>query len=172
AWDYRYQYLAGDCTGDNWAQWNTLDGQFVTYYVDDSEANGYIPVFTYYVVVPSSPSPGSEDYSLKVSNAWTMWYYYENWKLLMQKCAEFGAAVIVHVEPDLWGFMQKDHGVHPESCYVAVAASGLSEAFGFEDSARGFARLLVALRDASAPNVILAWHVSSWATGTDIIVNG
>lgn len=172
AWDYRYQYLAGDCTGTSWAQWNTPDGAFATLYLDDSAAHGYVPVLTYYLIVPASPGAGSEDYSQKFANAYTMWCYYENWKLLMQKCAEFGGTVIVHVEPDLWAFMQKDHGIYPENCYVAVAASGLSEASGYEDSACGFAQLLVSLRDAIASNVILAWHVSCWATGTDFMVNG
>ncbi len=51
---FRYQYLAGGVnTGNGWATWNT-NGQFVTYYVQDSVANGIIPVFTYYMIRQSS----------------------------------------------------------------------------------------------------------------------
>src|SRR5712691_7524259 len=48
AFGFRYQYLAGGVnTGDGWATWNT-NGQFVSYYIDDSVAHGITPVFPYY----------------------------------------------------------------------------------------------------------------------------
>lgn len=51
---FRYQYLAGGAnTGNGWATWNT-SGDFVRFYIQDSVANGIIPVFTYY-----APSAGS-----------------------------------------------------------------------------------------------------------------
>jgi hypothetical protein len=44
---FRYQYLAGGVnTGSGWATWNS-NGQFATFYIQDSVANGIIPVFTY-----------------------------------------------------------------------------------------------------------------------------
>ena len=43
---FRYQYLAGGAnTGSGWATWNT-NGDFARFYIEDSVANGIIPVFT------------------------------------------------------------------------------------------------------------------------------
>ena len=57
---FRYQYLSGGVnTGTGWATWNT-NGQFVTYYVAESQAAHIIPVFTYYQLLQSAPgnTPG------------------------------------------------------------------------------------------------------------------
>jgi len=56
--------------------------------------------------------------------------------------------VVVHVEPDLWGYLEQAN------------AGALASAF---------AQRWIALRDAGAPNVILAYHMSGWGTKHDIV---
>lgn len=57
---FRYQYLAGGAnTKNGWATWNA-DGDFARFYIQDSIANGLIPVFTYYMLLQSLPGGGSE----------------------------------------------------------------------------------------------------------------
>src|SRR5260370_14808489 len=57
---FRYQYLAGGVnTGNGWSTWNA-NGDFAKFYVQDSAANGMIPVFTYYQLLQSLPGGGSE----------------------------------------------------------------------------------------------------------------
>src|SRR5882724_5846841 len=57
---FRYQYLAGGVnTGGGWATWNT-NGDFPTFYIQDSVAHGVIPVFTYYMLLQSLPGGGGE----------------------------------------------------------------------------------------------------------------
>ncbi|MBI2933589.1 MAG: hypothetical protein HYY16_18255 [Planctomycetes bacterium] len=172
-WNYRYQYLAGGVnTGGGWSTWNSPPGQFATYYMDSSAAAGYIPVFTYYMIVQSAPNPGDEDVAPKLANTSTMNAYYGDFKLLMQKCGAFGGVVVVHVEPDLWGFMQQSAtSDDPTTVPVAVASSGFAEAAGLPDNARGFAQTLLALRQAYAPNCILAWHASHWSAGADLVLS-
>ncbi len=171
-WNYRYQYLCGGVnTGGGWAAWNDPPGQFAASYMSSSQAGGYLPVLTYYQLVQSAPNPGSEDLDPKLQDPNMMSAYFADWKVLMQRAGEFGGPVIVHVEPDAWGFMQSAHGDDPASTPAAVSASGFPEASGYEDNARGFAQVLVSLRNAYAPNVVLAWHASTWATGTDLVPN-
>jgi len=171
-WDYRYQYLTGGVnTGESWTTWNSPDGAFVDNYLRDSGDNGYIPVLTYYQVVASAPDPWSEDVSVKLTNAATMNAYFSEWKLLMQKAGAYGRPVIVHVEPDMWGYMQSSYGADARKVPVSVASSGFGEVAGFADNAAGFARALVSLRNAYAPNVVLGFHVSAWASGVDLILN-
>ena len=54
--------------------------------------------------------------------------------------------VVIHVEPDLWGYLEQAHAV---------------------ELARAFAHRLIALRDELAPQVLLAWHLSVWGTDED-----
>ena len=54
---------------------------------------------------------------------------------------------------------------------AAVAATGRPELRGLPDTAAGFARALVRLRDAHAPNVRLAYHLSDWGTRSDLHLN-
>ena len=96
--------------------------------------------------------------------------YLEDWKILMQMAGDFGKPVIVHHEPAFWGSVQQGDD-DPTKSFVAVDSSGLEEASGFEDNARGLARVLVALRDRYAPNAVLAWHASHWATKVDLFLD-
>lgn len=164
-WDYRYQYLAGGVnTGAGWATWNSPAGQYAATYMTNSAAVNTIPVFSYYMLVQSNPDPGNEDPDSKLQNASTMNAYFADWKLLMQKCGAFGRPVIVHHEPDLWGYLQQQNGDDPTVIPVAVTSSGFAEAAGYENTARGFAKVLSVLRNTYAPNALLGWHASLWAT--------
>jgi hypothetical protein len=107
---FRYQYLAGGVnTGSGWATWNT-NGDFPRFYIQDSAANGTIPVFTYYMLFQSAPGGGDESSANfnNLNNTGTMAAYYNDLKLFYQKAGAFpGQMVVLHVEPDLWGFMQQ-----------------------------------------------------------------
>ena len=56
--------------------------------------------------------------------------------------------VVVHVEPDLWGYLEQS---------------------GDTTLASSFAQQWVKLRNQLAPNVILAYHMSGWGTNHDIV---
>jgi hypothetical protein len=172
-WRYRYAYLsAGVNTGKGWETWNSPAGAYATYYMNASGPNGYIPVFSYYELLQSNPSTGTNesdrDYS-NLNNATTMAAYYANFKLLMQTAGTYGKTVVVHVEPDLWGYLeQRAAGGDASTVAASVTSSGFGEAAGIPNTAQGFAWTLLKLRDTYAPNAILALHASGWASGIDI----
>src|SRR5438094_2419104 len=172
-WKYRYTYLAGGVnTGSGWETWNSPAGAYATYYMDASKANGYMPVFPYYELLQSTPSTGANesdrDFS-NLNNTATMAAYYANFKLLMQLAGAYGQAVVVHVEPDLWGYLeQRAAGGAASTLAASVASSGFGDASGLPNTAQGFAFALLKLRDLYAPNAILAIHASAWGSGIDI----
>jgi hypothetical protein len=147
--DMRYQYLAGGVnTGHGWASWNP-DGSFVSMYVRESFAAYMMPVFTYYQLLQSAPSVGSSEQARDLSNLRnpaTMRAYWGDYELLLRRvnAAAGSRAVVIHVEPDLWGYLQQAHATR---------------------LARSFAQRLIALRNRLAPHVLLAWHLSVWGTG-------
>ena len=175
---FRYQYLAGGVlTSDNWSTWNP-NGQFATYYIADSIAAGIIPTFTFYMLCQSSPALGcgrggslneSDSNYNNLNSTATMTAYYNNLKLFFQRAAAFPSeTVVLHVEPDLWAYLQRRaSGDNATTVSAKVAATGLADLAGLPDNARGFAQAIVRLRDTYAPNVRLGYHMSTWGTGED-----
>jgi hypothetical protein len=179
AYAFRYQYLsAGVNTHAGWETWNTPTGQFVTNYMQESGQHGYTPAFVYYEICQSNgPHPGSycgghdlEQDTANLANPSTMNAYYANWVLLLQKIHAFGKPVLVIVEPDLWGFLQKTANGSDNAANVpaSVSSSGYADAAGFPNTAQGFGWALLHMRDKYAPQATLAVHASLWATNTDI----
>ena len=146
---FRYQYLAGGVnTGHGWSTWNP-DGTFVTRYEQESWAAGQIPVFTYYMLLQSKPGGGDEAHADigNLQNPATMQAYWNDVQLLFQR-THSNKTVVVHVEPDLWGYLQ-------QAGDVALASA--------------FAQQWIKLRNQLAPNVVLAYHMSGWGTKHDIV---
>ncbi len=145
----RYQYLAGGVnTGQGWATWNP-DGSFASMYVRDSWAHGTIPVLTYYMLLQSKPQLGDEAKTDlgHLRDPEVMQSYWADVRLLLQR-VRGAKPVVVHVEPDLWGYLEQANA-------TALASS--------------FARQWLALRDELAPNALLAYHMSGWGTRHDIV---
>jgi hypothetical protein len=164
--EYRYQYLAG-----GWPSWNP-NGSFASMYAHESFAAHVTPVFTLYTIRQSPPGRDNGDEAAadlgNLRNVETMKRWYADARLLFKRVAG-RHRVIVHVEPDLWGYVQqaarKDRAA---SVPAAVASSGVPELKGLPNNVSGFARAVVRLRNRYARNVRLGYHVSVWGTKTDI----
>jgi hypothetical protein len=146
---FRYQYLAGGVnTGQGWSTWNP-DGSFVTRYDAESWAAGMIPVFSYYQLLQSKPAGGDEAKAdlAHLRNATLMRAYWADVRLFFKR-ARGTKTVVLHVEPDLWGYLEQAN-------VIALASR--------------FAQQFIRLRNELAPNVLLAYHMSGWGTKHDIV---
>ncbi len=174
-WNARYQYLTGGVnTGNGWATWWPGDGGFARDYMNASHAIGTLPVFTYYQLRYSQPQAGADEGEwdfTNLNNPGTMAAYFVDFALLLRQSAEYGQPVLVHVEPDFWGYMQRRvlaSGNSAADIPAAVTGSGYPGVKGYPDTVQGFAQALLHLRDTLAPNVLLAIHASHWSTNVDI----
>jgi len=172
---FRYQYLAGGVnTGSGWSTWNA-NADFPTFYIQDSVANGVIPVFTYYMLLQSRPGGGGESDAVftNLNNTATMTAYYNDLTLFFRKAGAFtGQRVVLHVEPDFWGYMeQRSTGDNAATVPAKVSETGIAALQGLPSNVTGFAQAIVKLRDAYAPNVTLAYHLSVWGTNVDIAIS-
>jgi hypothetical protein len=173
---YRYQYLAGGVgTGDGWSTWNP-DGTFVTNYVRESRRHRLVPVLTYYMLLQSAPAQGDEAQrdlaNLRDPELMARWY--DDLALALRRAHQGsgGKRVVLHVEPDLWGYVQQAAaGDDAATVPAAVAASGDARLAGLPDTAAGVARAVVRLRDRLAPEVALGWHMSTWGTKVDPVLS-
>ena len=192
-WDYVYQYLAGGAnTGQGWQAWNT-EGRFPLLYAQRAAARRAMPVFPYYQLLqsngPCNSCPESQRDLANLNSASTMAAYYADFATLMKRLGAgthngvtgYGGTAIVHVEPDLSGFAQQavldnqrcfghctGQGNDPSLLRASVASSGVAEVSAYPNTYRGFSLALLHLRDLYAPNVLLAFHVSSWSTLFDV----
>jgi len=106
-------------------------------------------VLTYYMLLQSKPGGGDEAHAdlANLRNRSTMAAYWRDVTLMFER-VRGAKPVVVHVEPDLWGYLEQ------------AGAGSL---------ASSFARHWLALRARLAPNVILAYHMSGWGTKHDIV---
>jgi hypothetical protein len=192
-WDVTYQYLAGGVnTGQGWETWNP-NGTFALNYARDASQHGYVPMFPYYEILQSRGPCGTCDEIKRdlahLNDPRLMGAYYQNFALLMKRLGPgtydgiqgFGGAALINVEPDFaggyavqavnrgtcFGFCS-GRGNDPALLDVVVAGSGVAEVAGYADTYAGFTQALAHLRDLYAPNVLLGYEVSPWATGVDI----
>ncbi|MGH2851664.1 MAG: hypothetical protein ACRDLP_13720 [Solirubrobacteraceae bacterium] len=169
----RYQYLAGGVnTGKGWQTWNP-NGSFVSLYDAESEAHHIVPVFSYYQIRQSLPGAGVADELTadlgNLDDAATMRSYFLDLKAFFLRAARAHGPVVLHLEPDLFGYIEQRAGARGASAVpAAVASSGLPELRTLPDSAAGFAQAVLALRDAYAPNVLVGYPISIWGTNLDI----
>jgi hypothetical protein len=135
-------------TGQGWSTWNP-NGAFASTYVRDSWAHGVVPVLTYYMLLQSMPHGGDELQTdvAHLRDASLMQDYWNDVQLLFGRIRGT-KPVVVHVEPDLWGYLEQS---------------------GDTQLASQFAQQWVELRNRLAPNVILAYHMSGWGTRHDIV---
>jgi hypothetical protein len=146
---FRYTYLAGGVnTGRGWATWRP-NGGFASAYVRDSWARGIVPVLTYYMLLQSNPKGGDEAQTdlAHLRDPQLMQTYWSDVQLMFQRI-HGTKPVVVHVEPDLWGYLEQASAT---------------------DLASQFAQHWIQLRDQLAPNVLLAYHMSGWGTKHDIV---
>jgi hypothetical protein len=87
--------------------------------------------------------------------------YYRDFTTLMQQLHQYGGAAVVHVEPDLFGYLESLNS-SPAALGASVASSGVADVSAYPNTVAGFGAALLHLRDLYAPNVVLAAHVSTW----------
>lgn len=170
----RYHYLSGDVLrkrNKHWSEYATGNGAFVSQYIEDSRAHDQIPVFSMYSLMESTPGHGQPDEAdwarLNLAAPATMKAWFEGLELFFERSAGKGL-VVLHLEPDMWGYSHRRATDDDASTVpAAVASSGFAGADGMPNTLSGVARTIVELRDALAPNVALGYQMSVWGTGVD-----
>jgi hypothetical protein len=128
-------------------------------------------MFTYYVWLAASGYSEGVDEVLSAADGTELTAYIADWRFFMQTiAASTTGPVIVHVEPDLWGYGEQ-YDADPEAIPAAVAAAGAAECAGEPDTFGGFARCLLAIARAEAPSVLIGFHASAWGAGEDAYIN-
>ncbi len=168
----RWHYLSGGAaTSASWTSWRTGEGSFVTSYVEDSRAAGAIPFFSYYVLQETPPASSRSEEPDKVvdglGNPLGVRRVTADIRRALQRLGRAGGPAVLQIEPDMWGYLQQRFG--DDATDSPVRLRGVNRhAHGLPENLRGFARLITRMRNAEAPNVLLAYPVSIFGTHKDI----
>jgi len=185
-YDLRYQYLAGQlppaagcatcgagpgCSSGWWGCWQengVAPGLVVGRFIAAAKARGQIPWLTYYLVLPASGLAEGAAEVAAVNDAAFLARYLADWRFLLRQIG--GEKVMLHHEPDFWGYGQH-LAADPHAIPAQVRAAAPAECGTLEDSLAGLGRCLVAMVRAHAPNARVGLHASGWASGYDCFGN-
>ena len=180
--DVRYIYLADAIfTGPEvpsqfreedsrwWGWWQDRQqppGQYLRDFLNRAESAGQIPMITYYTFAQTS---GNESQVYPANDVAFLTRYFNDWRFMLQQIGE--RKVIIHIEPDLWGYAQHRNPQSPDNIPAAVRAANPTDGGGFANTFSGFARCLIHMARKYAPNAKVGLHASAWSTGYDININ-
>jgi hypothetical protein len=189
----RYQYLAGPVApssscyepartnavgcGTSWWgtwQWDQLPpGQFVRDFVARAEADGLLPGFTWYVILPASGvAEGKPEATVAARDVSFMARYLDDYRFFLDQLGSHAA--LVHVEPDFWGYAQHaaiDGSTDAAGLPAAVASANPADCAGLPNTIAGLGQCMIQMARLHAPSALVALHASAWATKFDCISN-
>ena len=186
-YDLRYLYLAGgispgaapcaSCGGGACASWwgcwqdtSRPPGQYVSGFVSRAAADAQIPMFTYYELLQSMPSPSEGDAEVQViADRAFMARYLADYRFLLQQLGT--ATAFVHVEPDFWGYAAQ-RGVACSAIPAAVATANPADCAGQPETLAGLGGCFIEMARKYAPHARVGLHASGWGTRRDVLQNG
>lgn len=183
--DFRYLYLAGglftspepcsscnaQCSASWWGCWQDPaqpPGAYVRNFVSRAADRGQLPMITYYEQLQTSGAQEGTPQVQTMADVNQLHRYFADWRFLLQQIG--GARAILHVEPDLWGYMQHLNA-DPSAIPVAVATANPTDCASEPNTAVGFGRCMVKMARQYAPNARIGFHASAWGSKRDVAYN-
>ena len=180
--DVRYAYLASntlpeaaclkacpDACTSWWGCWQDRSqppGQYVKYHMSQNAAATWqnasrprLPMFTYYTFLTGSGGVEGAQEVAAMNNTTVLARYLDDWRFLLQTIGN--ARVMLHIEPDLWGFVRSVNS-DPHAVPAQVKAANPTDCASHENSAAGLARCMIAMARKYAPSVSVGLHASPW----------
>ncbi len=155
--DLHYMYLSGL----DWTTWTAAKGAYVTSHAEAARANGVVPMFTLYQAAAWGEAKlGNFDQTAFMKRYW------DGARTMFEKLGAFGDPAVVHLEPDLWGYAQKQGGDDPASVPMKVG-SIVAECSDLPENVAGMGKCLVRLSRALSPKVAIGFSASTFGATTN-----
>lgn len=153
------QYLVG--VGDSsWKNWNSPAGAFVGKFAAEAESVGAVPMYTLYQMAANGDGNLSG-----LNNSSFMGQYWSNVTLLFDKLGEYGKPAVVNLEPDFWGYVQRQAtGGDPAKMAAAVTIN--PDCTGLPNDVTGIAACLLRSARLRAPRALIGFPVSEWGANS------
>jgi len=152
-------YLVGVGAGA-WPEWNSPSGDYVNRHAERADQMGAVPMFTLYQMASNG------DGNLAgLADAQFMARYWANVRLMFQRIAMFGKPVLVTVEPDFWGYVQRQSpGGDPRRTAAQVSVD--ADCAGQPNDVTGVAGCIFQMARKYAPKAAVGLMPSAWGANT------
>lgn len=161
--DLHYVYLSGlpDEAGKDGPGWPDYqpDAGFVTTIAENAANKGVVPMFTLYQAAARGEDRfdvfREDDFAAK---------YWKGVRILFEKLRDFDRPAVVHLEPDFWGFAQRESR-DGDPANVRVLVRGMAGECGdLPDDVGGMGRCILRIARAVAPKVAVGFHASGFGS--------
>lgn len=164
--DVHYHYLNGLSSEGGWATWNK-NPDYPTKRMREARNKGVVPMFTFYEMA----AHGDGNRAPLTDSAF-LTTYFKDFSQVLADIAADGKPVILHLEPDFWGYAGQWAKQSGGLSKVTMNISGKApECAGKPNNVIGFANCLYDMVRGRTPNVILAFHMSAFGTNVDPLLN-
>lgn len=164
------------CAGAGCAWWgcwqdvSRLPGEYLRTFTSAVLERNQIPFITYYQQFLSSNRAEGEQQLQALDDVDILRRYLADWRFLLRQIGS--APALLHVEPDLWGYLQFfAPSQDPRSVPARVTTANPTDCAAMQDNGAGLARCMVAMVRKYAVNAKVGLHASPWATRTDVYLN-
>ncbi|MCC6524221.1 MAG: hypothetical protein IT373_16290 [Polyangiaceae bacterium] len=160
---------SGGCAWWGCWQWDQdAPGAYVRDFVAAAQAEGQIPMITYYEILQGSGVAEGTPEVDALADPILLGRFFADFRFVLENVGN--AAAIIHPEPDFWGYAEQA-GPDPHALAAAVPQANPTDCASEEASIAGFGRCLVAMTRKYAPNAKIGLHGSPWATNFDVVAN-
>jgi hypothetical protein len=151
------RYLVGlPGIGADWTKWNSPDGAYVDVVAHDADTVGAVPMFTLYQMA----AWGDGTLTGLTSNTY-MAAYWAGVKLLFQRLAIYDKVALVNLEPDFWGYAQRQ-SPSGEPSQLRALVKIASDCSDLGDDVAGMGQCLVRMARMYAPKALVGFPPSEW----------
>jgi hypothetical protein len=148
------QYLVGAGNGD-WTTWNSPAGAYVGVVASQAQQVGAIPMYTLYQMATNGDGNLAD-----LNNTTFMTRYWSNIKVLYQQIAAYGKPALVNLEPDFWGYAERQSNQDPTKLTALVNIN--PDCASLSNDIVGIAGCLVKMARQYAPLAYIGFPPSDW----------
>ncbi|MCP3168341.1 hypothetical protein [Myxococcus qinghaiensis] len=157
-----------------WGCWQDVSqppGAYVRGHVSGAKGRQQLPFITYYQQLLGGVGPAreGEQQLQSLNDVAIMRRYFADWRFTLQQVGSERA--LLHIEPDLWGYLQFFSNGDPATVPAQVASANATDCAGMANNAVGVSRCMIAMARKYAPNAKVSLHASPWSTRTDVYLN-
>ncbi|MCP3139200.1 hypothetical protein [Pyxidicoccus xibeiensis] len=155
-----------------WGCWQDLSqspGDYVRGFVTRTRGRNQLPFITYYQQLLGSQRGEGAEQLQALNEVAFMRRYFNDYRFALQQVGT--APALLHLEPDLWGYLQFNSNGDPTRVAAQVASANATDCAGQANNASGLGRCMIAMARKYAPNAKVGLHASPWATRIDVYAN-
>jgi hypothetical protein len=154
--DIYERYLGG---GD-WTTWNSAPCDYVCVVANDADSIGAVPMYTQYQMANNG-----DGNLASMNDATFMKTYWARARVLFQDLGTYNKPALVNLEPDFWGYVERQAPNGDPTKMAAVVTSN-ADCTAQPNNATGIAGCLIAMARKYAPKAYVGFPPSAWGGDT------